>query len=149
MTPYGLTQTTAVGVKTKFYANILMIFQKFAPLTARKKKLAILIWDLKQCYCPMGFFGTISKSFHKLLSGRKKANGHGASRIKDVLGKSGKRNLMTSQQQPLCPKLHCCTSQPGLKDLGEQQIQLKCSGYLLAINNIGISKKQVHGGSGQ
>lgn len=47
---------------------------------------------------------------------------------------------MTSQQQPLCPKLYCCTSQPGLKELGKQQIQLKHSEYLFAINNIGISK---------
>lgn len=47
---------------------------------------------------------------------------------------------MTGQQQPLCPKLHCCTSQPGLEELGKQQIPLKYSEYLFAINNIGISK---------
>jgi len=31
LTPPGFTQITAVGVKNKFYANALMIIQKFAP----------------------------------------------------------------------------------------------------------------------
>lgn len=32
LTPHGFTQTTTVWVKNKFYANVLMIIQKFAPL---------------------------------------------------------------------------------------------------------------------
>lgn len=32
LTPHGCAKTTAVRVKNKFYANVLMIIQKSAPL---------------------------------------------------------------------------------------------------------------------
>lgn len=56
LTPHGLTQTTAVGVKTKFYANILMIIQKFAPLTARKKKIGNTNMGFEAMLLPNGIF---------------------------------------------------------------------------------------------